>query len=204
MYNITYVIEPLLALGRLDYFTTYVWKMCCEQLLRPFFRNVVRVCQQEGLDFEDRVSSGTGAEHVTNCRLPSDNWRFPCFNRMCIVKISKMTKREERKKEKIFSYQAFRPWHTLWFLERTCHWKTWDRVIITITNYEHIIEIYVSNLAVHSWWSIRYQIEVSSSIYRKIIFLKDFKPVPSSWCSSLQFLVKVRVDAHSPELFKTS
>ena len=204
MYNITYVIEPLLALGRLDYFTTYVWKMCCEQLLRPFFRNVVRVCQQEGLDFEDRVSSGAGAEHVTNCRLPSDNWRFPCFNRMCIVKISKMTKREEMKKEKIFSYQAFRPWHTLWFLERTCYWKTWDRTITTITNYEHIIEIYVSNLAVHSWWSIRYQIEVSSWIYHKIIFLKDFKPVPSSWCSSLQFLVKVRVDAHSPELFKMS
>ena len=109
MYNITYVIEPLLALGRLDYFTTYVWKMCCEQLLRPFFRNVVRVCQLESLDFEDRVSSGAGAEHVTNCRLPSDNWRFPCFNRMSIVKISKMTKREEMKKEKIFSYQAFRP-----------------------------------------------------------------------------------------------
>ena len=174
--------------------------MCCEQLLRPFFQE----CCESLSDFEDRVSSGAGAEHVTNCRLPSDNWRFPCFNRMCIVKISKMTKREEMKKEKIFSYQAFRPWHTLWFLERTCHWKTWDRVIITITNYEHIIEIYVSNLAVHSWWSIRYQIEVSSSIYHKIIFLKDFKPVPSSWCSSLQFLVKVRVDAHSPELFKTS
>ena len=140
MYNIRYVIEPLLALGRLDYFTTHVWKMCCgEQLLRPFFRNVLRVCELESLDFEDRVSSGAGAEHVTNCRLPSDNWRFPCFNRMCIVRISKMTKREEMKKEKIFSYQAFRPWHTLWFLERTCHWKIWDWAIITITNYEHII-----------------------------------------------------------------
>ena len=64
--------------------------------------------------------------------------------------------------------------------------------------------IYVSNLAVHSWWSIRYQIEASWWIYHKMIFLKDFKPVPSSWCSSLQFLVKVRVDAHSPELFTMS
>ena len=60
------------------------------------------MCQLGSLDFDDQVRSGAGAEHVTNCRLPSDNWRFPCFNRMCIVKISKMTKSEEMKKEKYF------------------------------------------------------------------------------------------------------